>query len=72
MVRTGSPGAAAGPTLAVVAAAPHLLLRMMDGHQPESTRTELSTRLVERASTAPPGPRPGARGRPGTPRSGTA
>ncbi|MDQ0584168.1 LacI family DNA-binding transcriptional regulator [Streptomyces rishiriensis] len=37
-----------------------LLLRMMDGEQPEGTRTELSTRLVERASTAPPHRRAGA------------
>ncbi|GHH91877.1 LacI family DNA-binding transcriptional regulator [Streptomyces capillispiralis] len=44
------------PLSEMAATALHLLLRMMDGHRPESTRTELSTRLVERASTAvPPG-----------------
>lgn len=47
------------PLSEMAATALRLLLRMMDGHRPESTRTELSTRLVERASTAPPGPRPG-------------
>ncbi|CAL9398694.1 substrate-binding domain-containing protein [Streptomyces sp. Tu 3180] len=50
------------PRAEMAATALHLLLRMMDGHRPESTRTELSTRLVERASTAPPGSRPGGRG----------
>jgi DNA-binding LacI/PurR family transcriptional regulator len=38
----------------MAATALRLLVRMMDGHCAESTRTELSTRLVERASTAPP------------------
>ncbi|MBX4178546.1 LacI family DNA-binding transcriptional regulator [Streptomyces geysiriensis] len=38
----------------MAATALRLLLRLRDGHRPESTRTELSTRLVERASTAPP------------------
>ncbi|MGY0070672.1 LacI family DNA-binding transcriptional regulator [Streptomyces sp. QTS137] len=42
------------PLSEMAATALHLLLRIMDGHHPESTRTELSTRLVERASTAPP------------------
>ncbi|MFI8947145.1 LacI family DNA-binding transcriptional regulator [Streptomyces sp. NPDC053750] len=42
------------PLSEMAATALRLLLRMMDGHHPESTRTELSTRLVERASTAPP------------------
>ncbi|MFE0809054.1 LacI family DNA-binding transcriptional regulator [Streptomyces sp. NPDC058794] len=42
------------PLSEMAATALRLLLRMMDGHRPESTRTELSTRLVERASTAPP------------------
>ncbi|MEV5330956.1 LacI family DNA-binding transcriptional regulator [Streptomyces werraensis] len=42
------------PLAEMAATALHLLLRMRDGHLPESTRTELSTRLVERASTAPP------------------
>ncbi|MDT0616169.1 LacI family DNA-binding transcriptional regulator [Streptomyces lancefieldiae] len=42
------------PLSEMSATALRLLLRMMDGHHPESTRTELSTRLVERASTAPP------------------
>ncbi|MFI2425244.1 LacI family DNA-binding transcriptional regulator [Streptomyces sp. NPDC018955] len=50
------------PLSEMAATALRLLLRMMDGHRPESTRTELSTRLVERASTAPPGPRPGGHG----------
>ncbi|MFF5156721.1 LacI family DNA-binding transcriptional regulator [Streptomyces sp. NPDC000348] len=50
------------PLSEMAATALRLLLRMMDGHRPESTRTELSTRLVERASTAPPGPRAGGRG----------
>jgi DNA-binding LacI/PurR family transcriptional regulator len=44
------------PFAEMAATALRLLLRMMDGHRPESTRTELSTRLVERASTAPPRP----------------
>ncbi|MGC3002396.1 LacI family DNA-binding transcriptional regulator [Streptomyces sp. G35A] len=42
------------PLSEMAATALHLLLRMIDGHRPESTRTELSTRLVDRASTAPP------------------
>ncbi|MGY3204959.1 LacI family DNA-binding transcriptional regulator [Streptomyces sp. TE5632] len=42
------------PLSEMAATALRLLLRIMDGHRPESTRTELSTRLVERASTAPP------------------
>ncbi|MFE3930122.1 LacI family DNA-binding transcriptional regulator [Streptomyces sp. YIM B13508] len=42
------------PLAEMAATALHLLLRMREGHRPESTRTELSTRLVERASTAPP------------------
>ncbi|MDT0406293.1 LacI family DNA-binding transcriptional regulator [Streptomyces edwardsiae] len=42
------------PLSEMAATALRLLLRMMDGHRPESTRTELSTRLVARASTAPP------------------
>ncbi|MGV4889750.1 LacI family DNA-binding transcriptional regulator [Streptomyces viridosporus] len=50
------------PRSEMAATALRLLLRMADGHRPESTRTELSTRLVERASTAPPGSRPGAHG----------
>ncbi|GAA3160876.1 LacI family DNA-binding transcriptional regulator [Streptomyces virens] len=44
------------PLSEMAATALHLLLRMMDGNRPESTRTELSTRLVERASTAGPAP----------------
>jgi len=43
----------------MAATALRLLVRMMDGERPEGTRTELSTRLVERASTA--APRVGAR-----------
>ncbi|MEU9353138.1 LacI family DNA-binding transcriptional regulator [Streptomyces griseoloalbus] len=44
------------PLSEMAATALRLLLRMMDGPRPESTRVELSTRLVERASTAgPPG-----------------
>ncbi|MDQ0687000.1 DNA-binding LacI/PurR family transcriptional regulator [Streptomyces achromogenes] len=40
----------------MAATALRLLVRMMDGEHPEGTRTELSTRLVPRASTAsPPG-----------------
>ncbi|MGW5972157.1 hypothetical protein [Streptomyces sp. NPDC055186] len=38
----------------MAATALRLLLRIMDGHRPESTCTELSPRPVERASTAPP------------------
>ncbi|MGJ5892069.1 LacI family DNA-binding transcriptional regulator [Streptomyces niveiscabiei] len=38
----------------MAATALRLLVRMMDGERPEGTRTELSTRLVVRASTAPP------------------
>ncbi|MFJ4691401.1 LacI family DNA-binding transcriptional regulator [Streptomyces sp. NPDC088766] len=43
------------PLAEMAATALRLLVRMMDGEHPEGTRTELSTRLVERASTAPPG-----------------
>jgi DNA-binding LacI/PurR family transcriptional regulator len=44
------------PLAEMAATALRLLLRLMEGDHPESTRTELSTRLVERASTAsPPG-----------------
>lgn len=43
------------PVAEMAATALRLLVRMMDGEHPEGTRTELSTRLVERASTAPPG-----------------
>jgi DNA-binding LacI/PurR family transcriptional regulator len=39
------------PLAEMAATALHLLVRMMEGDRPESTRTELSTRLVERAST---------------------
>ncbi|MEV6168799.1 LacI family DNA-binding transcriptional regulator [Streptomyces sp. NPDC051954] len=46
------------PLSEMAATALRLLARMMDGHRPESTRTELSTRLVERASTAAPADRP--------------
>ena len=42
------------PLSEMAATALRLLVRMMDGERPESTRTELSTRLVERASTAAP------------------
>ncbi|MEV5546299.1 substrate-binding domain-containing protein [Streptomyces sp. NPDC052309] len=42
------------PLSEMAATALRVLLRMMDGDRPESTRTELSTHLVERASTAPP------------------
>ncbi|MEU7416839.1 LacI family DNA-binding transcriptional regulator [Streptomyces antibioticus] len=42
------------PLAEMAATALRLLVRMMDGECPEGTRTELSTRLVERASTAPP------------------
>ncbi|MFF5256368.1 LacI family DNA-binding transcriptional regulator [Streptomyces leeuwenhoekii] len=42
------------PLAEMAATALRLLLRLMEGDRPESTRTELSTRLVERASTAPP------------------
>ncbi|MFE2587301.1 substrate-binding domain-containing protein, partial [Streptomyces sp. NPDC059378] len=42
------------PLAEMAATALRLLVRMMDGHRPEGTRTELSTRLVERSSTAPP------------------
>ncbi|MFJ8079914.1 LacI family DNA-binding transcriptional regulator [Streptomyces sp. NPDC096205] len=42
------------PVAEMAATALRLLVRMMDGDRPESTRTELSTTLVERTSTAPP------------------
>ncbi|WP_320773411.1 LacI family DNA-binding transcriptional regulator [Streptomyces sp. CRN 30] len=42
------------PLAEMAAASLRLLVRMMAGERPEGTRTELSTRLVERASTAPP------------------
>ncbi|MEU6551215.1 substrate-binding domain-containing protein [Streptomyces sp. NPDC046915] len=42
------------PLSEVAATALRLLVRMMHGERPEGTRTELSTRLVRRASTAPP------------------
>ncbi|MER6121317.1 substrate-binding domain-containing protein [Streptomyces sp. NPDC001795] len=42
------------PLSEMAATALRLLVRMMAGARPEGTRTELSTRLVERASTAPP------------------
>ncbi|MEU5276238.1 LacI family DNA-binding transcriptional regulator [Streptomyces asoensis] len=42
------------PLAEMAATGLRLLLRMMDGERPEGTRTELSTRLVERSSTAPP------------------
>ncbi|MFD7709590.1 LacI family DNA-binding transcriptional regulator [Streptomyces sp. NPDC059785] len=42
------------PLSEMAATALRLLVRMMAGDRPEGTRTELSTRLVERASTAPP------------------
>ncbi|WP_155053691.1 LacI family DNA-binding transcriptional regulator [Streptomyces blattellae] len=45
------------PVSEMAATALRLLVRMMDGHRPESTRTELSTRLVERSSTAGPAER---------------
>jgi DNA-binding LacI/PurR family transcriptional regulator len=38
----------------IAATALRLLVRMMAGARPEGTRTELSTRLVARVSTAPP------------------
>ncbi|MEV5873061.1 substrate-binding domain-containing protein [Streptomyces sp. NPDC052101] len=45
----------------MAATALRLLVRLMHGEHPESTRTELSTRLMVRASTAePPGERPAA------------
>ncbi|SES41179.1 transcriptional regulator, LacI family [Streptomyces sp. yr375] len=42
------------PLAEMAATALRLLVRMMDGEHPEGTRTELSTRLVQRASTGPP------------------
>ncbi|CCK26588.1 LacI family transcriptional regulator [Streptomyces davaonensis JCM 4913] len=42
------------PLSEMAATALRLLVRTMDGDRPESTRTELSTRLVERASTTAP------------------
>ncbi|MGW0707105.1 LacI family DNA-binding transcriptional regulator [Streptomyces sp. NPDC002643] len=39
------------PLSEMASTALRLLVRMMEGDQPEGTRTELSTRLVERAST---------------------
>lgn len=47
------------PLAEMAATALRLLVRMMHGEHPEGTRTELSTRLVQRASTArPPACRP--------------
>ena len=45
------------PLSEMAATALRLLVRLMDGDRPEGTRTELSTRLVERASTGAPGGR---------------
>ncbi|MFJ3892310.1 LacI family DNA-binding transcriptional regulator [Streptomyces sp. NPDC090083] len=45
------------PLSEMAATALRLLVRLMDGDRPEGTRTELSTRLVERASTGVPGGR---------------
>ncbi|MBA4864573.1 substrate-binding domain-containing protein [Streptomyces sp. PSKA54] len=42
------------PLSEMAATAVRLLVRLMAGEQPESTRTELPTWLVQRASTAPP------------------
>lgn len=42
------------PLAEMAATALRLLVRITDGERPEGTRTELSTRLVRRASTAPP------------------
>ncbi|MDN3021721.1 LacI family DNA-binding transcriptional regulator [Streptomyces sp. S.PB5] len=42
------------PLSEMAATAMRLLVRMMEGERPEGTRTELSTRLVERASTGRP------------------
>ncbi|MEU5345719.1 LacI family DNA-binding transcriptional regulator [Streptomyces sp. NPDC020766] len=50
------------PLAEMAATALRLLVRMMAGEQPEGTRTELSTRLVVRASTAPCRPAPPSRG----------
>jgi DNA-binding LacI/PurR family transcriptional regulator len=51
------------PLAEMAATALRLLVRMMHGERPEGTRTELSTRLVRRASTArPPTSRPAAHG----------
>jgi DNA-binding LacI/PurR family transcriptional regulator len=44
------------PLAEMAATALRLLVRMLDGERPEGTRTELSTRLVERASTTSPPP----------------
>jgi DNA-binding LacI/PurR family transcriptional regulator len=41
------------PLSEMAATALRLLVRMMAGDQPEGTRTELSTRLVERSGTGP-------------------
>jgi DNA-binding LacI/PurR family transcriptional regulator len=42
------------PLAEMAATALRLLVRMMAGERPEGTRTELSTRLVERGSTGAP------------------
>ncbi|MEV5319462.1 LacI family DNA-binding transcriptional regulator [Streptomyces sp. NPDC052687] len=42
------------PVSEMAATALRLLVRLMDGDRPESTRTELSTRLIARESTAAP------------------
>ncbi|MER5374674.1 substrate-binding domain-containing protein [Streptomyces sp. NPDC002553] len=47
------------PLAEMAATALRLLVRMMNGDRPEGTRTELSTRLVERSSTAAPRVRTG-------------
>ncbi|MFJ9737746.1 LacI family DNA-binding transcriptional regulator [Streptomyces sp. NPDC101166] len=47
------------PLAEMAATALRLLVRMMDGDRPEGTRTELSTRLVERSSTGAPRVRTG-------------
>ncbi|MFK0280955.1 LacI family DNA-binding transcriptional regulator [Streptomyces sp. NPDC090499] len=49
------------PLAEMAATALRLLVRMMHGDRPEGTRTELSTRLVERASTAAPAARSAVR-----------
>ncbi|CAM5249175.1 hypothetical protein GCM10010345_03650 [Streptomyces canarius] len=48
------------PPAEMAATALRLLVRMTRGDRPEGTRTELSTRLVRRASTAPRGKVPAA------------
>ncbi|MGW1928793.1 LacI family DNA-binding transcriptional regulator [Streptomyces sp. NPDC001919] len=54
------------PLFDMAAMAANTLLRIIDGEHVENLRVELATRLVVRASTAPPAPADGGRPAPGT------